>query len=186
MATRRKKAEGEAIQTTQDATGTKRKLKVPRKAAPKGQPLLHEVECLCGENIVVFSLLSPNEKGEFDVFEPSIVQCSDCGLYHKVVEVCSSMVMKRLPYGETLWSFDESEMPDTLAMALDSYDVSQAKKAYMTWCLKHGKFDAQITLFSDIQPDGQLRGRTCSFTPEGKVKISPYLTRMVVLPELDE
>jgi hypothetical protein len=186
VGTRRVKKDVEPTQTTQDATGKRRRLKTPQKAGPIGQPLLHELECLCGENIPVFSVLLPNEEGEFENFQPSCVQCPECGLYHRVVEVCESMVSKRLPFGERLWIFDESEMPEALAAALDSYEVDQARKAYMTWCLKHGKFDAQITLFSEVQPDGQIRGRTCSFTPEGKIRVSPFLTRMVVMPELDE
>jgi hypothetical protein len=190
VATRRTKKSLETTETLQDVqTGKLRKLKSLTKAVSKEQPLLHGIECLCGNEIVVFSLLSnksDDEENEDFELQPSFIQCDECGLYHKVVEICEAFAMKKLPFGEKLWLFDESEMPDVLSMALDSYDICQAKKAYMTWCVKNGKFDASITLFADVQPDGQIKGRTCSFSPEGRVKIAPFVTRMVVMPELDD
>lgn len=174
------------------------------------EPILHEIECLCGENFPVFSLIEtpkppstedielPDKRGKEpklenirlddveDIFHDTVVQCEDCGLFHHVVEVCESNISKRLPKGKMLWSFSDEELPPALEQAMDAYDVPAAKKAYMAWSVKHGRLENSITLFSEVHSDGQIRGRELRFTPEGKARVTPFVSRTVVMPELNE
>ena len=96
------------------------------------QGLKHLVQCHCilpqyrkmkdpvFHKFVVFSTIDNN-----DNVEPKNVQCNNCGVIHKVFDICKSEILHSKEDLKTLISKKDIQMmlPNKLSEILDSYDV---------------------------------------------------------------
>lgn len=115
--TRKKKKSEESVQTEQ--------------RRPK-RGYKHLVECRCvlpqfksqkeppRHKFVVFSIADEN-----DVIEHKFAQCNNCGLVHKVVDICKSEIQAGKENASSILSIDDIKvsLPKDLVVILDKYRV---------------------------------------------------------------
>jgi len=92
----------------------------------------HLIECRCvlpqfknkkeppRHKFVVFSLADEN-----DVIQPKYAQCNNCGLVHKVIDVCRSEIQAGKENASSILSIDDIKvsLPKDLVVILDKYRV---------------------------------------------------------------
>lgn len=126
----------------------------------------HLIECNCvltqfkniepprWHHFVVFSEI--DEKGDII---PSFVQCNNCGLVHKVVEVGTSIPLKKddLPSITTLEDV-KSGLPERLVMILVKHECELPAYQEVMFILEHKLWGHSVTLSKEVL-DGYLVGK---------------------------
>lgn len=120
----------------------------------------HLVECHCilpqfrnrnpavYHKIVVFSIV------EDDVVKPKLSQCNNCGIVHRVIDLCKSEIVHGVEEGNSIRSIDDIKisLPQKIADFL-----SQQKSDLTIWefveFLLDNKKESEIVLSKDQQGD---------------------------------
>ena len=117
------------------------------------QGLKHLVQCHCilpqyrkmkdpvFHKFVVFSTIDNN-----DNVEPKNVQCNNCGVIHKVFDICKSEILHSKEDLKTLISKKDIQMmlPNKLSEILDSYDVDLPTWEQAHFIIKNKLWNSQI------------------------------------------
>lgn len=141
----------------------------------------HLVECNCllpqfkhsdppkWHHFVAFSEI--DEKG--DVI-PSFAQCNNCGIIHKVVEVCVSSTLKRdnLPSLVTREELLDA-LPEKLQKDLDKYKPDLPTLQEIAWIRDHQAWGRSVVLTKD-EVDGILVGKALLLLGETLWKIQTF------------
>jgi|TARA_R110000851_G_scaffold117451_5_gene244170 hypothetical protein len=122
------------------------------------QGLKHLVQCHCilpqyrkmkdpvFHKFVVFSTIDNN-----DNVEPKNVQCNNCGVIHKVFDICKSEILHSKEDLKTLISKKDIQMmlPNKLSEILDSYDVDLPTWEQAHFIIKNKLWNSQILISRD-------------------------------------
>jgi hypothetical protein len=158
---------------------------------PLLEPILHQVDCACGEIILAFSVIevkrNPTDEeiktNQFDRFLPSWKSCEKCKLYHNIVDVSTSMMSKSLP-PNTITNDEQPAIPKSLFELLDSYELETAYYQYVAFLIKNGIWGKEITLSAKLK-GYDIAGERLQLRGPDDYIITPYKTR-TVLPTPDE
>lgn len=95
---------------------------------------------------VVFSTIDNN-----DNVEPKNVQCNNCGVIHKVFDICKSEILHSKEDLKTLISKKDIQMmlPNKLSEILDSYDVDLPTWEQAHFIIKNKLWNSQILISRD-------------------------------------
>jgi hypothetical protein len=122
------------------------------------QGLKHLVQCHCilpqyrkmkdpvFHKFVVFSTIDNN-----DNVEPKNVQCNNCGVIHKVFDICKSEILHSKEDLKTLISKKDIQimLPNKLSEILDSYDVDLPTWEQAHFIIKNKLWNSQILISRD-------------------------------------
>lgn len=145
--------------------------------------LRHLIECNCVlpqfknrspiiyHRFVVFSVL----KGENAAVVPSYVQCPNCGIIHRVLEIGKSVIMKKEELGSIL---TEDELQDKITCQHLKDTLRQYKVDYATW--QHAVFVMENKLWGTVivltkeELDGMVMGKFLIILGENLSKLDSY------------
>lgn len=155
------------------------------------EPVLHEVDCMCGNIIVVFSTIkkksSPTEdekkNNQDDMFNTTWKRCDKCNVFHHIIDISNSMMSKSIPPNTTLDDL-MPQIPKDLFELMDSYELDVAYYQYVGFLLKNGIWGKNITLSAKLRGYDIVGERLTLKGPSDYV-VTPYITR-TVLPTPDE
>ena len=124
-------------------------------------PLLHE--------FVVFSTFTDS------VFNESFAQCNNCGVVHRVYDLCRSEIIDSK---EELRSVQTKadiviSMPDSLVSLLESCNADLATYQEVSFVLENNLTDKKILLEKEIIED-YVTGKFLSVNEAGKMKVEPF------------
>lgn len=121
----------------------------------------HLIECRCIlrqfqkmhdpplHKFVVFS--------EFDDDEiiPRLVQCNNCGIVHRVVDICKSEIVQGKESANSIMTVEDvrSNVPEDLRNILDSYDVDIATWEAARFIVDNERWGDYVVLSSDNAND---------------------------------
>jgi len=119
----------------------------------------------------VFSILDE----ESDTVHPKFAQCNNCGIIHKVVDVCRSELTTK-EESKTLPSIVDIRLslPKSLSEVLDSYQSDISTWEHAEWIYLSKMWDSWIILTKEEDDDGDLHGKRLIFLGEERFKIEAF------------
>ncbi len=142
----------------------------------------HLIRCRCvlpqfknkagapGHQFVVFSVI-----GDDDKVIPKFVQCNNCGIIHKVVDVCKSEIMQGREAMKSIVTVDDIKMgmPPNLVTLLESNAVDIPTWEAAAFIIEAKRWGDIVILSSDS--DGGIRqGKFVRIIGENLYKVDSY------------
>lgn len=138
----------------------------------------HLVECHCVlpqyrkmENpifhkFVVFSVIDD------DAIEPKFVQCNNCLIVHKIVDICKSEIVAGLEFSNAVTRLDEikESIPDQMASFLEKANSDMATWENVAFLLENSLGGFEVPIAKEIV-GGMTQVKMLSVDEKGKVKI---------------
>lgn len=137
----------------------------------------HLVECHCilpqyrnrnppvYHKFVVFSVI------EDDKVKPKLAQCNNCGIIHKVVDICKSEIAHGMEEGNSIRGIDDIKL--SLPQKMCDF-LSQQKPDLSTWeyieFLLENNLESEVTLNKD-QKDDVTQLKILHIKPDGSFKV---------------
>ena len=149
---------------------------------PEG--IKHTVSCLCVlpqyrkkanppfHQFVVFSVLDDS-----DTIEPKLAECNNCGVIHRVIDICKSEVVTNRDELNILTEKDIGYMlPQQVKELLESYDCDLATWEQTLFILNEKKWGSFVVLDRTATDEGS-DGKILRFKNENRYLIEPFIDR---------
>lgn len=119
---------------------------------------------------IVFSVLDDQ-----DVMKVRFAQCNNCGVIHKVTDVCTSEIMPGREHMDSILTIDEmkSSMPDQLTSLLETHSADMATWEQAKWILDNECWGDFVILSSETV-DGTKQGKFVRIIGEKLFKIDSF------------
>lgn len=126
------------------------------------EPIFHK--------FVVFSIIDDS-----DTVQPKFAQCNNCGIVHKVVDICKSELTAReeakaLPNIEDI----KFSISPELVRVLESYQCDLATWEQAEWITLTKSWDQWIMLVREESDDDEIHGKRLIFLDDGKFRIEGF------------
>lgn len=146
------------------------------------QGVKHLVQCHCVlpqyknaaepifHKFVVFSIIDDS-----DTVQPKFAQCNNCGIVHKVVDICKSELTTReeakaLPNIEDI----KFSISPELVRVLESYQSDLATWEQAEWITLTKSWDQWITLVREENENDEIHGKRLIFLDDGRFRIEGF------------
>ena len=118
---------------------------------------------------VVFSVM------EDDDIVPKFVQCNNCGIVHKVIDICMSQIMNGRENLASVVTIDElkSSLPEKLVTILQQYDVDISTWEQAQFIIENKQWGSFVILASDTI-DGIKQGKIVKIIGENLFKVDTF------------
>lgn len=150
----------------------------------------HLIRCRCflpqfkgkpnppNHQFVVFSVLDDE-----DVIKASFAQCNNCGLIHKVTDICVSEIMPGRENMSSILSIDEIKvgMSEQLVALLETHQVDQATWEQAAWILEKERWGDPVILSSELV-DGIRQGKYVRIIGKNLFKVDSFAREEIVNP----
>jgi hypothetical protein len=144
----------------------------------------HIVTCRCmlpqykkynqRHRFVVFSII------ENDVIKEKFVECNNCGIVHKVYDVCKSQIINRDEFPGLIKKEDiKSQLPQNLIDILEKNDCDLATWENVKFIIEN-KFWGNFVVLSSENIDGNNIGKYIQFFGENLFKIESFINNEVI------
>tara|TARA_Y100000593_G_C4298716_1_gene332157 strand:+ start:1318 stop:1794 length:477 start_codon:yes stop_codon:yes gene_type:complete len=148
----------------------------------------HLIECHCvlpqyrhKENpiyhkFVVFSVID-----ESDTCVPKYAQCNNCGVVHKVIDLCRSEIMSGRDELKSVISKDDIKimLPEDITRVLEAYDCDLPVWEHAMFIIHNKQWGSSIVV-SREELDNERHGKMITFAGPGKTKIEPFATATTI------
>ena len=116
------------------------------------------------------------EIDESDTVITKYVQCNNCGVVHKVYDVCKSEIMVGKEELYTVATVEDCKLSLTqdVQMVLESYDVELSTWENVKFIVENEKKDDFVVLKQEEIDDGTIQGKLMRYSGEGKFKIENF------------
>ena len=146
------------------------------------QGIKHLIQCHCVlpqfkdrsdpvfHKFTVFSIID-----ESDTVQPKFSQCNNCGVVHRVVDICKSELTSK-EESKSIPNIDDikfSLSPD-LSRVLESYQCDLATWEQAEWIFLNKIWDQWIVLSRDEDDQGELHGKRLIFSEDGRFRIEAF------------
>lgn len=143
----------------------------------------HLVKCVCvlpqlskianppSHEFPVFSIYDDNTND----FETSFVQCSNCGIVHKVTDICMSSILRGREDLRSVITLEDvkNAIPEKLAAVLEHHHADLATWQHVAWIVETKAWGSSIVLTSEYI-DGTKQGKSLIVMGESIFKIIPF------------
>ena len=122
---------------------------------------------------VVFSVVDDS-----DTCVPKYVQCNNCGIVHKVVDICRSELVVGREELATVANIDDISltMPEDVRKVLETYDADIATWEHAQFILQNDVWGSHLVLTKDAL-DEDTQGKILVFNGPGKFKIETFVRK---------
>ena len=148
----------------------------------------HLIECHCilpqfrGKNdityhkFIVFSIIDDS-----DTAVPKYVQCNNCGVVHKVFDICKSEIVPGRDELKTVSRIEDIKlgMSKDLISILETYDVDQPTWEHAKFILTQQKWGNFVILSRDYIDDDMV-GKRLFFENENKLRVEDFMTNEII------
>ncbi len=150
--------------------------------------LKHMVECNCilpqyrnqtpavFHQFVVFSIINKD-----DELQPDYAQCNNCGIIHKVIDVCKSEIMSGQENLNSIISIEDIKMriPSDLSLVLENYSCDLPNWQHVHFIYSNEKWGEKIVLVRE-NFDDEIRGKILSIEGKIKFRIEPFSESIII------
>lgn len=147
----------------------------------------HMLECTCilpqyknkrpviFHEFVVFSVMND------DKLQIHYSQCNNCGIVHKVKDVCRSEILIGQENLASIISIDDIKMmiPSDLSAVLENYACDLANWQHTHFIYANQKWGEKIILIRE-NLDNEARGKILLIEGPAKFKIEPFIESLVI------
>ena len=125
---------------------------------------------------VVFS-----EIDDGDTVVPKYVQCDNCGVIHKVFDICKSEIISGKDELNTVSTIEDLKLmlPDDVSRVLESYVCDLATWENVHFILSNNKWGQHVVLTRDFVNDEE-QGKVLRFEGPRQIKIESFINRSTV------
>lgn len=157
------------------------------------QGMKHIIECHCvlsqnrNKSVPVYhKFIVFSEIDDSDTVVPKFVQCNNCGIVHKVIDICKSEIAVGKEDLRTINTIKDIKMciPEDAAALLESYSCDLATWEHVEFIYRNQKWDEQIILARDVIDD-EIQGKRVTFNEkDGKVllRLESFISRDIIKP----
>ena len=143
----------------------------------------HLIKCVCV--LPQLSKMSKPPSHEFPVFsvyndestdfETTFVQCSNCGVVHKVTDICMSTILRGRDDLRSVVTLDDVKIaiPEKLAAVLEHHRADLATWQQVAWIVETKTWGSSAVLTSEYI-DGTKQGKSLVVMGETIFKIVPF------------
>ena len=126
---------------------------------------------------VVFSILEL----ETDTIAPTFAECNNCGIVHKVIDICKSeIVTGREDLRSQISIADISHsIPSSLFELLQSYDRELPDYQHAQFIIEYDNWGDYIILTKE-EVDDYVQGKLVKFISQDKFRVESYTQKKVV------
>jgi len=148
------------------------------------QGIKHNIQCLCvlpqfrnrrnppNHEFIVFSILDGS-----DVMEEKYSQCNNCGVIHRIIDLCKSEVATNRAEISLLTEKDIRLMlPTPVSEVLENYQCDLPTWENALFIINEQKWDEFIVLEKNTIDDG-FEGKLLRFKPNNRYIIEPFIDR---------
>ena len=134
-------------------------------------PVYNKVEKPVYHNFVVFSLM---EEG---LLEEKYVECNNCGIIHRVFDLCKSEIAVGHESLNSLPRIEDFKLmlPSSVVNVLDNYNAEIYTWEQAAFIINYEKVNESIILSSD-EVKGKLQGKKLVYKGNSKFAIEPFVT----------
>lgn len=143
----------------------------------------HLIKCVCvlpqlskmknppSHEFPVFSTYDDDSQ-EFDT---SYVQCTNCGVVHKIIDLCESVILKGKDELRTVAKIDDVKnvIPEKIAKVLEQYEVDMATWQNVAWIVESSSWGQSVVLASEYI-DGVKQGKSLTIIGRELYKINSF------------
>lgn len=150
----------------------------------KRKGIKHNIQCLCvlpqfrnranppNHEFVVFSVLD-----ESDTIEEKYSQCNNCGVIHRVIDLCKSEIATNRAEISILSKKDICLMlPSPVVNVLENYDCDLPTWEHALFITSEKKWEDFVVLEKNAIDDG-FEGKLLRFKEDNKYTIEPFIDR---------
>jgi len=145
----------------------------------------HLIECHCVlpqyrklekhiyHKFIVFSIIDDS-----DTVIPKYSQCNNCGVIHKVFDICKSEIISGTEELTSLTTIEDLQLmlSDDIVNVLKSYDVDVATYEYVKFILDEKKWGEHVVLTQDSIKD-EITGKILIVESAMKSKIETFIRK---------
>lgn len=153
------------------------------------QGVKHQLDCHC----IVPGITGPGKQPiyfKFNVFsviddgnnvELKYVQCPNCGVIHKVFDLCRSEILAGKDEAAMVRTLQDLKLsiPENLVEVLEMHNCELADFEKLEYILDNEKWDEYIILDREIEDENAV-GKMLTFRKEGRIRIEPFMTKEFV------
>lgn len=147
----------------------------------------HIVECHCVlpqyrsrkepvyHKFMVFSIIDDS-----DTVIPKYAQCNNCGVVHKIYDICKSEILAGKDEIRTLCTIDDISLtiPEDIRGVLESYQVDLPIWEQVQFILRNKKWGEQILLSKeDLNDEIQGKMLVIDGLEQGQIRIEPFIQK---------
>lgn len=155
----------------------------------KHKGIKHLIQCHCilpqyrnkknptFHQFVVFSTLDT----ETDAVEPTFAECNNCGIVHKIIDICKSEIVtgrEDLRSQLSITDFNHS-LPSSLFELLQSYDRTLPDYQHAQFILEHDTWGDHIILTKE-EVDDYVQGKLVKFISQDKFRVESYTSKKAI------
>ena len=151
------------------------------------QGIKHTIQCRCVMNqfkrqkrpplhrFVVFSIMVD------DVVTPKFVQCNNCGIIHKIIDLNRSEIISGREHMASIVSMDElrASLPEKLTMILDQNFCDQPTWEAASFIISNQRWGDFVVLSSDVEGDVR-QGKFVRILGENLFKVESFARDEVI------
>ena len=121
---------------------------------------------------IVFSVID-----ESDTVVPKYMQCNNCGIIHKVIDLCQTEVITGKEELRSLATIDELRfsLAEDIVRVLEVYDADLPTWEYVAFAIQNKAWNSRIVLSRDAVNENEDHGKMLIFSETGKMKIETFI-----------
>ena len=125
---------------------------------------------------LVFSVIN-----DTDEVVPKIVQCPNCGILHKVIEINKSDILNGRESSNAILSIDDikTSLPNNIISILESYNLELPKWEEVKFVVENGLWGSDVVLVSE-EIEGMKQGKVLKIKSPTLVKIESFIQSTVL------
>jgi hypothetical protein len=127
-----------------------------------------------------FKVFSVHDDTDDDSFEPSFVQCTNCGVVHKVIDICTSTIMRGRDEMSSVVTIDDvkQSIPQNFAAILEQNKADLPTWQHVAWVLEEKKWGTTVVLTSEYI-ENTRQGKLLTIIGETLFKVGNFTSEMV-------
>jgi len=126
-------------------------------------------------NTVYHKFVVFSEIDDSDTVVAKFAQCNNCGIIHKVYDICKSEIITHKEDLKSIKSIDDLSLtlPADVVRVLESYQCDLPAWEHAEFILNNGKWGSIITLTRD-EADDEITGKALQIEGRSKISIVTY------------
>ena len=119
---------------------------------------------------VVFSVL------EDDKIKTNFAQCNNCGVVHKIIDLCKSEILNGKESLNSLETIEDIKLsiPQDLSAVLENYSCDISNWQHAKFIYENGKWGDSIVLVRE-ELDSEIQGKFLTIVSHNRFKIETFL-----------
>jgi len=148
----------------------------------------HLVECHCVlpqyrglDKPVYHKFITFSVVDDSDTVIPKYAQCNNCGVIHKIIDICKSEIVSGKEELKSITTVEELSLniPINISDVLKVYNVDLPTWEYVNFIITNNQWGSHVILTKDDVKE-EITGKKLLFIEPGKYKIEDFVYKTVI------